>query len=81
VIPLWDATRRPVDFPTMTALLIVANVLAFLLALFGAGIGAIVNADMGGVAYLAQSRLRHGHGSAIRRPAADRRTLRGVIER
>jgi len=35
MIPLWDATRRPVDFPVMTLLIIVANVIAFACELAG----------------------------------------------
>jgi membrane associated rhomboid family serine protease len=35
MIPLWDATRRPVNFPIMTALIIAANALCFILELAG----------------------------------------------
>ena len=35
MIPLWDATRRPVKFPIMTALIIAANVIVFVLELSG----------------------------------------------
>lgn len=35
MIPLWDASRRPVDFPIVTLLLIVINALAFFFELSG----------------------------------------------
>jgi membrane associated rhomboid family serine protease len=35
MIPLWDASRRPVNFPWITALLIALNVIAFALELRG----------------------------------------------
>ncbi|MFZ0693161.1 MAG: rhomboid family intramembrane serine protease [Alphaproteobacteria bacterium] len=35
MIPLWDASRRPVHFPVMTAFIIVANVVGFMLELSG----------------------------------------------
>jgi membrane associated rhomboid family serine protease len=35
MIPLWDATRRPVDFPIMTLFIIIANVIAFICELSG----------------------------------------------
>jgi membrane associated rhomboid family serine protease len=33
MIPLWDASRRPVEFPIMTALIIAANAIVFALEL------------------------------------------------
>jgi len=35
MIPLWDASRRPVDFPIITLLLIIANAVVFFLELSG----------------------------------------------
>ena len=35
MIPLGDASRRPFNFPIMTALLISANALVFILELLG----------------------------------------------
>jgi len=35
MIPLWDADRRPVDFPIMTAAIIFANIVAFIFELQG----------------------------------------------
>ena len=35
MIPLWDASRRPVDFPIVTLLIIIANIFVFILELNG----------------------------------------------
>jgi len=35
MIPLWDATRRPVSLPVMTALIIATNVIVFIFELYG----------------------------------------------